>query len=83
MRDDKPQRGEQGGRGPSCRPGGTRLIMLLVGLALVLAVGFFYATEQRRDRRADEVTAAAGKLDRTAEKLGDAAQDAANRFEGN
>lgn len=62
-------------------PRGPALIILLVVLALILAVGFFYMTEVRRDRQAEQVTEAAGKLDGAADRLGDAARDAAKRFD--
>lgn len=55
-------------------------MILIVAMALILAVGFFYMTEQRRDRRADQITDAAGNLSGAADRLSDAARDATNRF---
>ncbi|MEJ7933580.1 hypothetical protein WG907_04815 [Sphingobium sp. AN558] len=58
---------------------GSGVIFVIVALALLLAIGFFYLTNDRRDdRRADAVTKAAGSLDDAAKKVGDAAKDAAN-----
>lgn len=58
---------------------GSGVIFVIVALALLLAIGFFYLTDERRDdRRADDITKAAGSLDDAAKKLGDAAKDAAN-----
>ena len=48
-------------------------------LALVLAVGFFYLTnDDRRDRRAEAVTQAAASADEAVQAMGDAARNAAD-----
>lgn len=61
------------------RSQGSGVVFALVALALVLAIGFFYLTnEGRDDRRADAVTRAADSVDRAASRAGDAAQNAAN-----
>ena len=55
------------------------VVLGLVALALVLAVGFFYLTnDDRRDRRADAVTQAAASADEAGQAMGDAAQNAAD-----
>jgi hypothetical protein len=61
------------------RSHGSGLVFTLVALALVLAIGFFYVTnESRDDRRADAVTQAADSVDRAASRAGDAARNAAD-----
>ncbi len=55
------------------------VVLGLVTLALVLAVGFFYLTnDDRRDRRADAVTQAAASADEAVQAMGDAARNAAD-----
>ncbi|WP_420143735.1 hypothetical protein [Sphingobium sp.] len=62
---------------PQSHGGG--VVFGLVALALVLAIGFFYLTNDRRDdMRADKVTQAAGAVDDAARVVGDAAQNAAD-----
>ena len=61
------------------RSQGSGVIFTLVALALVLAIGFFYLTNDGRDdRRADAVTKAADSVDKAASRAGEAARDAAN-----
>lgn len=57
-----------------------RLIpLVLIVIALVLAVSFFYLTnDKRRDRPAQSVTNAAASVDHAARAVGDAARNAAN-----
>jgi len=55
------------------------VVFALVALALILAIGFFYMTNERRgDRQADKVTEAAGSVDDAARVVGDAAKNAAD-----
>ncbi|WP_370309582.1 hypothetical protein [Sphingobium abikonense] len=55
------------------------VVLGVVALALVLAVGFFYLTnDDRRDRRADAVTQAAASADEAVQAMGDATRNAAN-----
>lgn len=60
------------------------IVFALVAIALILAIGFFYLTNERReDRRADAVTKAAGSVDDAARIVGDAAKDAARDLHNN
>ncbi|OAN53611.1 MULTISPECIES: hypothetical protein [unclassified Sphingobium] len=69
----------QGRREPPMRSHGSGLVFALVALALLLAIAFFYLTNDRReDRRADKVTEAAGAVDDAAGVVGDAARNAAD-----
>lgn len=62
-----------------CRSHGRRISFALVAIALILAVGFYYLTsEKRRDRPAESVTKAAASVDNAARVVGDAARDAAD-----
>ncbi|APL93696.1 hypothetical protein EWH08_02915 [Sphingobium indicum] len=66
---------------PAPLPGrsrGSLIIFLLVAMALLLAIGFFYMTKDRDDRRADALTQAAGSLDSAAHVVGNAARSAAD-----
>ncbi|GAY21055.1 MULTISPECIES: hypothetical protein [Sphingobium] len=66
---------------PASLPGrsrGSLIIFLLVALALVLAIGFFYMTKERDDRRADALMKAAGSVDSAAHVVGHAAKNAAD-----
>lgn len=55
------------------------VVFALVALALILAIGFFYLTNDRNeDRQADAVTRAAGAVDDAAMVIGDAAKNAAD-----
>lgn len=57
---------------------GSGIIFALVALALVLAIAFFYLTNDHRgDRQADRATQAAESLDDAAQLVGTAAKDAA------
>lgn len=61
------------------RSHGSGVTFALVALALILAIAFFYLTnEQRDDRRADKVTQAAGSVDDAARVVSDAAHNAAD-----
>ncbi|QGP78748.1 hypothetical protein [Sphingobium sp. CAP-1] len=61
------------------RSRGSGVVFALVVLALILAIGFFYLTNDRRDdRRVDAVTQAAGSVDDAAKVVGDAARNAAD-----
>ena len=61
------------------RSRGSGVVFALVALALILAIGFFYLTNDRReDRAADAVTKAAGSVDDAARVVGDAAKNAAD-----
>ena len=56
-------------------------LLALVAIALMLAIGFFYLTEHRRnDRRADAVTGAAQSVDDAARVMEEAARNAADRL---
>ena len=66
------------------RSKGSGVVFSLVVLALLLAIGFFYLTNDRRDdRRADAVTRAAGSVDDAAKVVGDAAKNAADTLRNN
>jgi len=55
-----------------------------VALALILAIGFFYLTnESREDRRADAITQAADSVDNGARIVGEAARNAADKLRNN
>ena len=61
------------------RSRGNGVVFALVALALILAIGFFYLTNERRgDRQAEQVTKAAGAVDDAARVVGDAAKNAAD-----
>ena len=63
------------------RPRAGGVIFALVAIALILAIGFFYLTEHRRnDRRADAVTGAAQSVDDAARVMEEAARNAADRL---
>jgi uncharacterized protein HemX len=62
------------------RPHGSGLVFLLVALALILAIGFFYLSKAREDRQADRMTQAANSVDDAARVVGDAARNAADSF---
>jgi hypothetical protein len=52
-----------------------------VALALLLAIAFFYLTnDHRADRQADKVTQAASSVDDAARVVGEAARNAADRL---
>ena len=66
------------------RSRGSGVVFALVALALILAIGFFYLTNERRvDRQADKVTKAAGSVDDAARVVGDAAKNAADTLRDN
>lgn len=61
------------------RSQGSGVVFALVALALILAIGFFYMTNERRgDAEADKVTQAAGAVDDAAKVVGEAARNAAD-----
>tara|TARA_B100000378_G_scaffold98833_1_gene78528 strand:- start:1024 stop:1263 length:240 start_codon:yes stop_codon:yes gene_type:complete len=58
------------------------VILALVTIALILAISFFYLTNERRqDRQADAVTDAAASADNAVQAMGDAARNAADDLE--
>lgn len=63
------------------RARGTGLIFVLVALALILAIGFFYMTKDREPDQARVLTQAAESTDSAARVVGDAAQNAADQFD--
>ena len=61
------------------RSHGSGVVFALIAVALVLAIGFFYMTNERLgDVQADKLTHAAGSVDDAARIVGDAAQNAAD-----
>ena len=71
--------GDSGSLADRPRSGG--MVFALVALALILAIGFFYMTSERRaDRAADKVTKAAGTVDDAARVVSEAAKNAADRL---
>ncbi len=80
----KYEMGERPDSPPSAVPSppvtrGTGIIGLLIALALILAIGFFYMTnDHRRDRQADAVTDAATAMDDAARIVSTAAKNAAD-----
>jgi uncharacterized protein HemX len=61
------------------RSHGSGVVFALVAIALILAIGFFYMTNERRgDARADKITEAAGSVDDAAKVVGEAARNAAD-----
>ncbi|RJG55477.1 hypothetical protein D0Z70_08720 [Sphingobium terrigena] len=63
------------------RSRGSGVVFALVALALILAIGFFYLTNDRRDdRQAEAITGAAQSVDDAAKMVGDAAKDAADKL---
>ena len=64
------------------RSRGGGVVVALVLIALVLAIGFFYLTNDRReDRRADALTKGAAKIDETTRVVGDAARNAVDTLD--
>lgn len=61
------------------RSHGSGVVFALIAMALILAIGFFYMTNERRgDVQADKVTKAAGSVDDAAKIVGEAARNAAD-----
>lgn len=61
------------------RSHGSGVVFALIAIALILAIGFFYLTNERRgDAQADKVTQAAGAVDDAAKVVGEAARNAAD-----
>lgn len=57
------------------------VIFGLIAIALILAIGFFYLTNDRRgNRQADAVTGAAKSVDDAARVMEEAARNAADRL---
>jgi uncharacterized protein (UPF0333 family) len=70
-----------GGDEKPMRSRGGSVVFALVALALILAIAFFYLTNERRqDRQADKLTQAAGAVDNAAAVVGDAAEKAADQL---
>lgn len=69
------------------RYGNSGVVFAIVALALILAIGFFYLTDDGRngrdDRKAEEVTRAAASIDNAAQAVGTAAKNAADGFQKN
>ena len=90
---------EDGGRGehrPSAEPPdseddlndmeasrGTGLIFVLVALALILAIAFFYITKDRQSDQGRVLTEAAESADSAARVVSNAAHNAADSFDKN
>lgn len=64
----------------SGRSRGSLIIFVLVAIALILAIGFFYMTKDRNDRPADALTTTAESADSAAHVVGNAAKSAADRL---
>ena len=62
---------------------GSGIIFVLIAIALILAISFFYLTKDRENEQGQAVTEAAESVDSAARVVGDAAQDAANRLSPN
>ena len=56
------------------------VIFALVAIALILAIAFFYLTKERESGQEKVITEAAESADSAARVVGNAAQDAADRF---
>ncbi|WP_066516080.1 hypothetical protein [Sphingobium cloacae] len=83
MEEEPPQPESSGRQKRSVDPArshGSGLVFLLITLALILAIGFFYLSKGREDRRADRLTEAANSIDNAATIVGDAAKNAADAF---
>ncbi|EQB08740.1 hypothetical protein L288_07395 [Sphingobium quisquiliarum P25] len=59
---------------------GSGLIFILIAIALVLAIGFFYLTKDRENGPERAVTDAANSADSAVRLVGDAAQNAADQI---
>lgn len=64
----------------SGRSRGSLIIFVLVAIALILAIGFFYMTKDQNDRPADALTTTAESADSAAHVVGNAAKSAADRL---
>jgi len=62
------------------RSRGSGVLFALVAIALILAITFFYLTKERESGQEKVITEAAESADSAARVVGNAAQDAANRF---
>lgn len=66
---------------PMRYPHANSVIFGLIAIALILAIGFFYLTNDRRgNRQADAVTGAAKSVDDAARVMEEAARNAADRL---
>jgi len=83
---------EGNGRGPPDDPAsrerpdlqttrGSGLIFVLIAMALILAIGFFYLTKDRESDHGRALTEAADSADSAARLVGDAAQNAADQLD--
>ena len=69
------------GRPGAFEPGRSAMTFLIVALALVLAIGYFFLTSERRaDRGSDAVTQMADDVDNGARAVGDAAAGSLDRL---
>lgn len=59
---------------------GSGVIFILVAIALILAISFFYLTKDRDDEQSRVMTETAQTADSAADVVSDAAQQAANRL---
>ena len=59
---------------------GSGLIFVLIAIALVLAISFFYLTKDRDDGQSRVVTEAVEAADSAARVVGDAAENAADQL---
>lgn len=63
------------------RSGGSAVIIGIIGLALLLAVGYFLlVNDSREDAKSDAAIGASQSIDRAASSVGDAAQDAGDKL---
>lgn len=62
---------------------GTGLIFVLIALALILAIGFFYMTKDREPGQGTVITEVTEPADSAVRVVGDAAENAAGQFERN
>lgn len=84
MGSDPQHRQDRTGRRSDRPQGSGGIVFALVALALILAIGFFYLTnESREDRRADAITQAANSVDNGARIVGEAARNAADKLRNN
>nr|WP_150290419.1 hypothetical protein [Sphingobium estronivorans] len=63
------------------RSRGSMIIFVLVAIALILAIGFFYITKERSDRRADAASEAVESPDSAARLVSNAAKNAADAIQ--
>ncbi|WP_176591418.1 hypothetical protein [Sphingobium sp. EM0848] len=63
------------------RSRGSFIIFVLVAIALILAIGFFYATKDNTDRQADALNAVTEAPDSAARVVSNAAKNAADAIQ--